>query len=562
MRDIVTKHEIAGIDQPRGLSGPKRPSPSPRLLKAMLATTCLGAAVLFANGAHAATTDCAALMDLPIEGRIISAAAEPAGPFTPPAGGFGSQTFELPAHCKVQGVLTPTPDSEITFEVWMPATGWNGRFQGIGNGGFAGDIGYAGLAGAILGGYAAATTDTGHTGGGAQWAVGHPEKVVDFGSRAIHLTAVIGQELVAAYYGAPAEWSYFASCSNGGRQALMEAQRYPEDYDGIIAMAPAHNWTGLFMNFVWNQQILSAPGAAIPAAKTPAIAAAVVASCDNLDGLPDGLLADPRLCRFDPAELRCSGEETDTCLTEPQVAALRALHRGPRTSDGQMLYYGFPPGGEAAPGSPGWDAWIFGVAPGASIQGSFGTDFMKYIVGGGEAWTPADFDVDRDSGAITANFGPILNADDPNLASFAARGGKLILVHGWSDAAIPAQGTIDYYESVQRELGSAQADEFTRLYLVPGMHHCGGGAGPSDLGGGGVPRLPKDPVSDLSAALEEWVEQGRAPAAMIARQAPALGSPATSAPVRTGLICPYPERAVLNPGGSVTDAADYSCALQ
>jgi feruloyl esterase len=227
-----------------------------------------------------------------------------------------------------------------------------------------------------------------------------------------------------------------------------------------------------------------------------------------------------------------------------------------------MIYFGFPPGGEAAPGSAGWDAWIFGLAPGASIQGAFGGGFMKYFVGAGETWTPSEFDLDRDSASIIDNLGPILNAEDPNLTPFAARGGKLILVHGWSDAAIPAQGTIDYYENVRSEVGADRADEFTRLYLVPGMHHCGGGTGPSDLGGAGTPRLPRDPVSDLSAALEEWVELGREPGAIVARQASAPGGLVTSEPVRTGLICPYPQRAVLNSGGSMTNADDYSCARE
>jgi feruloyl esterase len=528
----------------------------------MLAASCLGAA--FASQAQAASpADCARLKDVPIAGmRITSAALEPAGPFSAPAGGPGpAQTLELPARCRVQGVLEPTSDSEIRFEVWMPASGWNGRFQGVGNGGFAGDIGVQGLASAVRAGYAAASTDTGHKAGGTdgRWAFGHPEKLVDFGWRAIHLTAVAGKKLTAAYYGAPVRRSYFDSCSNGGRQALMEAQRFPNDYDGIIAMAPAYDWTGLFMNFIWNQQVLSAPGAAIPAAKTPAIAAAVLADCDKLDGLADGLIADPRACHFDPAKLLCAGQETNGCLTAPQVAALRAIYRGPRTSDGKMIYFGYVPGGETAPGSPGWDAWIFGPRPDSSIQSAFGTNFMKYMVGKGDAWSPSDFDFDRDPARLIAKVGPVLNATDPNLQPFAARGGKLILVHGWSDAAIPARGTIAYYERVRSRLGPQRTDRFLRLYLAPGMHHCGGGTGPSDLGGAGVPRLPRDPQTDISAALEDWVERGRAPGPVVARQTSMpFGGSASS---RTALICPYPETATLTPGGNVMAAGAYACAL-
>jgi feruloyl esterase len=524
-----------------------------------LAAACVGAAQ--SGEAQAAPADeCARLKDLPVAGmRITAAALEPAGPFSAPAGGPGpAQTLELPARCRVQGVLEPTPDSEIGFEAWMPATGWNGRFQGVGNGGFAGDIGLLGLANAVRAGYAAASTDTGHKAGGtdARWAFGHPEKLADFGWRAIHLTAVAGKQLAAAYYGAPVRWSYFDSCSNGGRQALMEAQRFPEDYDGIIAMAPAYDWTGLFMNFIWDQKVLSAPGAAIPAAKTQAIAAAVLAACDTLDGVADGLIADPRACRFDPARLRCAGEETNSCLTDPQIAALRAIYRGPHASDGKRIYFGFVPGGESAPGSPGWDAWIFGPRPDASIQSAFGTGFMKYMAGEGDSWTPSSFDFDRDAGPLVAKVGPVLNAKDPNLEPFAARGGKLILVHGWSDAAIPARGTVAYYDSVRREMGLG-ADRFVRLYLVPGMHHCGGGTGPSDLGGAGVPRLPRDPRTDLSAALEAWVEQARAPGAVVAREPALPGAEAMSG--RTALICPYPETAALNPGRNMMRAESYVC---
>ena len=529
-------------------------------LAALLATTCLGLAV--AGEAQAGPADdCARLKDHPLPGmRITSAALEPAGPFSVPAGGPGpAQALELPARCRVQGVLAPTSDSEIAFEVWMPASGWNGRFQGVGNGGFAGDIGFGGLAAAVRAGYAAASTDTGHKAAGTdgRWAFGHPEKLVDFGWRAIHLTAVAGKRLTSAYYGAPVRWSYFDSCSNGGRQALMEAERFPEDYDGIIAMAPAYNWTGLFMNFIWNQQVLSTPGAAISAAKAPAIAAAVLADCDLLDGLADGLIADPRACHFDPAKLHCTGPETNNCLTDPQVAALRSIYRGPRTSDGKQIYFGFVPGGETAPGSPGWDAWIFGPRPDASIQSAFGTNFIKYMVGKGDAWTPSGFDFDRDAGPLIVKAGPVLNATDPNLQPFAAHGGKLVLVHGWSDAAIPARGTIAYYEAVRSRVGPERADRFARLYLVPGMHHCGGGTGPSDLGGSGVPRLPRDASADLSAALEDWVEHGRTPGGVVARESAQLAKGNMSS--RTALICPYPETAALRPGRNMMAAESYAC---
>jgi feruloyl esterase len=505
--------------------------------------------------------DCAGLTGVaPSDAEITAATLRPAGSFVIPPEFGPATTVELPAFCRVQGVLRPTPDSSIAFEAWLPADGWNGRFHGVGNGGFAGSIGYSGLAAAVQGGYAAASTDTGHSPGGtdASWAEGHPEKVVDFGWRAVHLTAVAGKAFADAYYGEPPSYSYFISCSNGGRQGLMEAQRFPEDYDGVIAGAPAYNWTGLFTGFVWNAQVLSGPGAMIPAAKTPGIAGAVLAECDGLDGFIDGLVSDPRACRFDPEALRCAGEETDACLTGPQISALRAIYQGPRTSSGEQIYFGFPPGGETAPGSAGWDLWIFGAAPGFSIQNAFGSNFVKSVVGAPESWTPADFDFDRDFEPLHAKTSAAFNATDPDLSRFAARGGKLILFHGWSDAAIPAQGTIAYRDQVAAHMGADRADDFMRLFLAPGMHHCAGGAGPSDFGQGGAPEPGDDPSTSLAAALEAWVEDGRAPDQVVARQSAPPGGPESQL-ARTGLLCAYPRRATLTPGADPLSAESYSC---
>lgn len=375
--------------------------------------------------------DCAALKARARpQADITAATLQAAGPFVIPAELGPARTVQLPAFCRVQGILRPTPDSEITFEVWLPAEGWNGRFQGIGNGGFAGAIDYSNLAAAVQDGDAAAATDTGHKGGGtdASWAQGDPEKVVDFGWRAIHLTSVIGKSLSEAFYGVRPRRSYFISCSNGGRQGLMEAQRFPDDYDGIISGAPAYNWTGLFTTFVWNAKSLSRPGAWIPASKAPLIAAAVLAQCDRRDGLADGLVRDPRLCGFDPQKLVCVGKTAAACLTNPQIAALRAIYAGPHKADGERIYFGFQPGGEqATPGSPGWDLWIFGAAPGASVQYAFASNFIKYFVGAPRDWTPAVFDFDRDFGSLRAKMSATLDATDPDLSRFASHGGKLIL---------------------------------------------------------------------------------------------------------------------------------------
>ena len=529
----------------------------------VLARYCSGTVVVFlASGAAQAAGDCAGLKAkvLP-DAEITAATLQPAGPFVIPPDLGPARTVSLPSFCRVKGVLRPTSDSQIAFEVWLPADDWNGRFQGIGNGGFAGAIGYSGLAAAVQGGYAAAATDTGHAAGGtdARWAKGHPEKIVDFGWRAIHLTTVSGKALAESFYGSLPRRSYFSSCSNGGRQGLMEAQRFPEDYDGIIAGAPAYNWTGLFTGFVWNAQSLSKPGATILAAKTPAIASAVLAQCDATDGLADGLVSDPRQCRFKPRMLRCANGETDACLTDPQITALDAIYQGPRTAKGRPIYFGFPPGGEAGPGSAGWDLWIFGAAPGAGIQNAFGSNFVKYVVGAPEDWTPADFNFDRDFEPLDTKISATFNATDPDLSRFVARGGKLILYHGWSDAAIPAPGTIAYRDQVVQRMGAGTAASFMRLFMVPGMHHCAGGTGPSDFGQNG-PAAPADraPSTNLTSALEAWVETGRAPEQVIARTQAQPGALAGQSG-RTALICAYPKRAMPRPGADPLQAESYSC---
>jgi hypothetical protein len=423
---------------------------------------------------------------------IERAEAVPPGSFTPPA---GKPIPNLPAFCRVAGSIKPSPDSDIRFEVWMPESNWNGRFQGIGNGGFAGSIGYGQLAAAAARGYAAASTDTGHQGGGtdAAWALNHPEKIVDFGHRAIHLTAVNSKAIVRAFYGRPPAHTYFASCSNGGRQALMEAQRYPEDYDGIISGAPANNWTALLSNAAWNVLALDRESY-IPPSKLPAIEAAALAACDAVDGTKDGLIKDPARCRFDPASLLCQGGESDKCLTAPQLAALKKLYAGARTSDGRQVFPGYPPGGEAQP--DGWQPWITGPAPEKSLMYAFSTQFFKNMVFNDSVWDFRTFDLDRDTKIAEQKMGPVLNATNPDLSRFKARGGKLILYHGWCDAAIAAGNTINYYEAVKAKMGAAATDSFVRLVMVPGMQHCSG---------------PGDPAGTLVPAIERWVESSVAP---------------------------------------------------
>jgi feruloyl esterase len=480
---------------------------------------------------NAATCESLTALSLP-HATITAARAYGAGEF---AGPNEQPLRNLPAFCRVQGVAKPAEDSQIQFEVWLPAAKWNGKFRGIGNGGYAGSISQNELAAAVAAGYAAASTDTGHRAGGtdASWALGHPQKVIDFGWRAIHETAEKGKAIAAAFYGDAPRRSYFSSCSNGGRQALMEAQRFPEDYDGIVAGAPANYWTHLMTRAVWDvQALMNDPAAYIPASKIPAVDAAAVGACDALDGVKDGVIDDPSRCKFDPAVLLCKGGDADSCLTAPQVGALRKLLSGPRTSKGETLFPGSAPGG--ATGSGGWSSWLTGTAPGKSLGYAFGTQFFANMVFENAAWDFHTFNVDRDVKLADDKLAGTLNSTDPDLKRFHDRGGKLILYHGWSDAAIPPENAIDYYTSVVRQMGLKNVDGFVRLYMVPGMQHCGGGPGPN--------------VFNMPAALERWVEEGAAPAQIIARK-----------DQRTRPLCPYPQTAKYTGKGSTEDAANFVC---
>jgi hypothetical protein len=364
----------------------------------------------------------------------------------------------------------------------MPATNWNGKFQGIGNGGFAGTIGYTALADAVAHGYAAASTDTGHEATGqtpnAEWALKHPEKIADFGYRAIHETAVTAKHVIAAFYGDAPQHSYFNSCSNGGRQALMEAERYPADYDGIIAGAPANYWTHLLASAASGvKATLSEAASYIPASKLPAIEAAALAQCDALDGVKDGVIENPMACHFDPSVLRCKGAESDACLTGPQLTALGSIYGGLKDAKGQQVFPGLSPGAEGEPGA--WGSWVTGDAPQKSQMYYFSTQFFENMVYDDPAWRFQSFDPDRDTKAADDKLAAVLNSTNPDLSAFRQRGGRLIIYHGWADPAIPAVNAVNFYLSMTAKMGMTASGEIARLYMVPGMGHCGGGPGPT-----------------------------------------------------------------------------------
>jgi hypothetical protein len=476
---------------------------------------------------------------------------------------IGIPFIKVPPSCRITAISTPTPDSRINIEIWMPLDRWNGRFQGIGNGGFAGSIDTLTLALVLGKGYVGAATDTGHESSDrdGSWALGHIEKLRDYGYRAIHETAVLSKVLIAAVYGKPATHSYFVGGSNGGREGLMEAQRFPEDYDGIIAGCPALDPTDTIPLWAWTQQrLLEDPGAYIPANKLDAVAAAVVAKCDAQDGVRDGILDNPAACQFDPAVLACRGTESERCLTAPQVQALHQIYSGPPQSVATDPLWGFQPGGEL--GGLGWKDWLTGARPEESIEYHYSLEFYRYMVYDDPQWTLSQFQLARDRDAVRRRLGPIMDATSADLTKFKARGGKLILFHGWNDPALPAAMTPDYYRRVQEQMGPEQSSDFVRLYMVPGMQHCFGGPGPNAFGQV-PPAGDADPRHNISAALEHWVETGKPPSEIIAAKyendLKALIAPDSSQPLRTRPICAYPQVARWTGTGSTDIAENFTC---
>ena len=416
--------------------------------KTHLPYALLLAAILQAASAISFAQDsCAQLMATKFTGAtIILADSVAAGTFAGPPLPYGGRDLtapykNVPAFCRVVVLSKPTADSNIKIEVWLPAAGWNGKLQGIGNGGFAGVIDYVQLGVVVSKGYAATATDTGHSGTpfDATWALGHPEKVVDFGHRGIHEMSRIAKEAVQAFYGKTPQRAYFAGCSDGGREALMEAQRYPADYDGILAGAPAGNWTPLLASAVSDTQALTLdPASFIPQTKIPAIAAAILKACDELDGVRDGILNDPRQCHFDPTTMHCKvGEDSDKCLTSKQAAALKKIYAGLRDSQNHELFPGYLPGAEDGQG--GWALWIAGPAPTKSLMAVFGLGYFSNMVYETSYWDYKTFKLEGGLKIADEKTANALNAVDPDLEPFKARGGKLIMYHGWNDAAIPAR---------------------------------------------------------------------------------------------------------------------------
>jgi len=520
-------------------------------LKPLLAAAVAGAALL---STPAAASECEDLANLTLgTGKVTSATVvapgafqQPAAPGGPPPGVLNAAYRDLPEFCRVQATLTPSTESDIKVEIWLPTKGWNGKYVGIGNGIWAGQLSYSQLGDPLSRGYAVATTDTGHTGNGmsADFAVGHPEKLVDFGHRAVHEMTLAAKRAIAEFYGRSPTLSLWNSCSTGGRQGLMEAFRYPEDYDAISAMAPANPMTDLMVQTMWaGWQPQREPGAALSMPKLSALHRAAIAACDKDDGVEEGLISQPDQCRFDPATIQCRAGDGEDCLSALQVETARALYAGipdPRT--GNTLLPGWPRGSEMQ-----WAAVIMGQQPFPVAN----TYFSMLVFGDQPGWDWRSFDYLRGFYTARDHGAAILNVPADGMDAFFARGGKLLLSHGWGDGLIPAWNSEWFYRGLYHDLPRQQAEHQLRLFFAPGMDHCSGGEGPSQF--------------DTLGVIDDWASTGRAPNRIIATRPTAVpampGAPA--APPRAPLsrpLCPYPLVAEYDGEGDVAAAENFRCA--
>ncbi|MGE0360990.1 MAG: tannase/feruloyl esterase family alpha/beta hydrolase [Vicinamibacterales bacterium] len=516
------------------------------MTRAIAAATCLG---LTLAGSHAPPSTTQPGSASPA-GDVCAAAvvqARAPGDTTITAAAWVEATAAAPRHCQVDGHVQ-TPGNTVRFRVGLPAA-WNGKFYFQGVGGLAGAIGN--LTTGLARGYASASTDTGHDAADPTWG-SNRAKEIDYGHRGTHVTAVAAKALTAGYYGRPAAHAYFNGCSNGGRQALMEVQRYPADFDGVIAGDPATGTPMQAGRAVVSQRLLSSPASHLPPEKIELLSSRTLAACDAKDGLADGLISDPRPCDFDPATLACRGGDGPDCLSAPQLEVVQMIYAGLKTPDGREYAPPFPKGHEGGP--TGWRGWITGndvparqpdgtlafAGRGPSGYALMDANFRFLALDDdapGFSWRTFRFPQDLPRLATMTG---ILSPLDADLRPFAKAGGKLLVYHGWADPGISALGTLHYVEAVTRIAGGqAAADAFLRTYFVPGMHHCSGGPG--------VDRF------DMLSALEGWVERGVAPARIVASRID------EGEVVRSRPLCPHPQVAAYSGRGSVDDAASFVC---
>ncbi len=449
-----------------------------------------------------------------------------AGTFTP-AGNTTTFT-NLPDFCRVVANLKPTSDSDIGTEIWLPISGWNGKYLAIGSGGWGGSIAYAGMADALRRGYATSATNDGHVGGSGSFVVGHPQKFIDFAYRAEHEMTIEAKDLIKAFYGHDARYSYWNGCSGGGREGLLQAYHYPDEFDGIIAGDPANVRRNAWALWLATQTFKD-PAAHIPPQKYPAIHRAVLNACDANDGLKDGLISNPESCQVDFKALACKAEDGPDCLTPRQVQTAQTIISPATDLRGQVLFPRLEPGTELR-----WARLAGGPEPADLFLDQF-----RYVVYQDANWDWRSFNLDRDSAKANA-----ANKDidelDPHLASFAKHGGKLLIYHGWADEQVAPDSSIEFYQSVIDLSGDpARASDWVRLFMAPGMGHCSGGEGPDTF--------------DKISVIEQWVEQDKPPAQIIA--AHHTGGQAD----RTRPLCPYPQIARYQGSGSIDDASNFTC---
>ncbi|MDB5593818.1 MAG: prolyl oligopeptidase family protein [Hyphomicrobiales bacterium] len=528
----------------------------------LLGVTLLG--VPMAQSAVPGTADpqaaCAGLARLPVaDATIVSASAVGAGRFVPPpapyAPDLGERAAKMPAFCRVEVVATPTPDSKIGIEIWLPLLDWNGRLLGTGNGGGAGSIAYGmGMIEGLRRGFAVANTDLG-TAPDVNQTIDHPERWADFGHRATHEMTRLAKLVVSGFYGVESFRSFFEGCSTGGQQALGSAQRYPDDYDGILAGDPGNNRTHVHTSFLWNYNALNeTPHSRLSGADLSMVSKAVIASCGGKDGgAPgDAFLTDPRQCHFNPETLtKCeAGADVGQCLTAPKLTALRKMYEGavnPRT--GERIYAGLTAGSENQPLGPSLqgdpDAW--------PIQ-----QFYPFLWAFGQSFQARTFDFDHDFDRLDAFLSSRLNANGTDLSDFRRRGGKAMIYTGLADPAVPFQEVVNYYERAVAARGDlASTQEFLRLFLVPGMGHCFGGPGATNFGQPFSSVVPSDPKADGLMSLVHWVEEGRAPDSLLATRY-GVGGEGPGVQARRS-ICAYPKFPEYT-GGDLSAPSSFRCA--
>ena len=508
-------------------------------MKRVLAVFALTSLISIATGMAvvppvtlSAATTCEALAGLKLaDTTITSAESVAAGAFVAPGGrgGRGAAQPDLPAFCRVAATLKPSADSDIKIEVWMPASNWNGKYQAVGNGGWNGTIGYPAMMTALRRGYATSSTDTGHAGDTAEFAFGHPEKLIDFGYRSVHDMTVKAKAIIGAYYDNPLKYAYWNGCSAGGRQAMKEAQKFPADFDGIIAGSPGLDWTGRSVGAMRIAQVAKDENARVTPAKAQIIHAAAIEACDATDGIKDGVIDDPKKCTFDPGVLECKGADAPNCLTKAQAQTARMMYMSPVNPKTKREITGLEPGSELGWTDQGWT----GGARNAGLS------LFRFVVYKDPMWDADKFNFETDVVRAEAD-AEVTNALDPNLKPFFDRGGKLIQYHGWADPQISPGNSVQYYKRVTDANGGvARVQASHRLFMAPGMGHCGGGEGPNTF--------------DMMTAIEQWVENKTAPVQIVA-------SHSRDGKVdRTRPLCPYPQVASYKGSGSTDEAANFVC---